>query len=204
METTGWLFDLYPLNDRMVLWFIARAGDGCGWWISFSIVFIWGGRGAGSGSGPGLGKGGLGAAGLSNPGPGIVERREIPVLALELKLMPTCPGSGGGWGARKRAWPPTTATWTRRPTTFIAAGSGPAPGTTWRPGTGGCATSPPGRSVRPGAVPAAPGHHDPGPHPGPPHPPGQGQRLGRGLGRLPPGIGGRGRGGPGAGTGPGA
>jgi DNA polymerase-2 len=27
METTGWLFDLYPLNDRMVLWFITAAGQ---------------------------------------------------------------------------------------------------------------------------------------------------------------------------------
>ena len=27
METTGWLFDLYPLHDRMVLWFITAAGE---------------------------------------------------------------------------------------------------------------------------------------------------------------------------------
>jgi DNA polymerase elongation subunit (family B) len=27
MQTTGWLFDLYPLNDRMVLWFITAAGE---------------------------------------------------------------------------------------------------------------------------------------------------------------------------------
>ena len=27
METLGWLFDLYPLNDRMVLWFITAAGE---------------------------------------------------------------------------------------------------------------------------------------------------------------------------------
>jgi DNA polymerase-2 len=27
MQTTGWLFDLYPLGDRMVLWFITAAGE---------------------------------------------------------------------------------------------------------------------------------------------------------------------------------
>ncbi len=27
METVGWLFDLYPLGDRMVLWFITEAGE---------------------------------------------------------------------------------------------------------------------------------------------------------------------------------
>ena len=27
MKTTGWLFDLYPLGDRMVLWFITSAGE---------------------------------------------------------------------------------------------------------------------------------------------------------------------------------
>ncbi len=26
METNGWLFDLYPLGDRLVLWFITEAG----------------------------------------------------------------------------------------------------------------------------------------------------------------------------------
>jgi DNA polymerase-2 len=27
MQTTGWLFDVYPLNDLMVLWFITAAGE---------------------------------------------------------------------------------------------------------------------------------------------------------------------------------
>ncbi|MBM4295796.1 MAG: hypothetical protein FJ126_12965 [Deltaproteobacteria bacterium] len=27
MQTTGWLFDVYPLQDRMVLWFITAAGE---------------------------------------------------------------------------------------------------------------------------------------------------------------------------------
>ena len=27
METNGWLFDLYPLGDRLVLWFITEAGE---------------------------------------------------------------------------------------------------------------------------------------------------------------------------------
>jgi hypothetical protein len=27
MKTLGWLFDLYPLGDRMVLWFITNAGE---------------------------------------------------------------------------------------------------------------------------------------------------------------------------------
>jgi hypothetical protein len=27
MKTLGWLFDLYPLGDRMVLWFITAAGE---------------------------------------------------------------------------------------------------------------------------------------------------------------------------------
>jgi len=27
MQTTGWLFDLYPLGDRMVLWFITASGQ---------------------------------------------------------------------------------------------------------------------------------------------------------------------------------
>jgi hypothetical protein len=26
MKTTGWLFDLYPLGDHMVLWFITETG----------------------------------------------------------------------------------------------------------------------------------------------------------------------------------
>src|SRR5512135_3000913 len=27
MQTNGWLFDLYPLGDRLVLWFITEAGQ---------------------------------------------------------------------------------------------------------------------------------------------------------------------------------
>src|SRR3974377_2235797 len=27
METVGWLFDLYPLGDRMVLWFLTPEGE---------------------------------------------------------------------------------------------------------------------------------------------------------------------------------
>ncbi len=27
MQTNGWLFDLYPLGDRLVLWFITDAGQ---------------------------------------------------------------------------------------------------------------------------------------------------------------------------------
>ncbi len=27
MQTNGWLFDLYPLGDRMVLWFITATGE---------------------------------------------------------------------------------------------------------------------------------------------------------------------------------
>ena len=27
LQTNGWLFDLYPLGDRLVLWFITDAGQ---------------------------------------------------------------------------------------------------------------------------------------------------------------------------------
>jgi DNA polymerase II len=86
MQTTGWLFDLYPLGDRMVLWFITAAGQKLRLEDDFSYGLYLGGppdrlqsMARALGSRPWLRR--------VYPGRGLDlwTGREIPVLALEVK-----------------------------------------------------------------------------------------------------------------------
>ena len=75
MQTTGWLFDLYPLHDRMVLWFITEGGQRLRLEDDFPYCLYLGGPQARLRfPGPDLGPEGLAAPGLSVPGPGFVDR----------------------------------------------------------------------------------------------------------------------------------
>ena len=89
MQTIGWLFDLYPLNDRMVLWFITESGQRLRLTDDFPYCLYLGGPPARLQSlARALGQKGLAAPGLSIPGPGFVDR-------------PGNPGGGpGGQGLR--------------------------------------------------------------------------------------------------------
>ncbi|MBU4231920.1 MAG: hypothetical protein L6277_04155 [Desulfobacterales bacterium] len=86
MKTTGWLFDLYPLGDRMVLWFITASGQRLRLEDDFPYCLYLGGPQArlqplarilGQ-------KGWLRRAYLSR-GRDLWTGREIPVVALEVK-----------------------------------------------------------------------------------------------------------------------
>ncbi|MDP2046109.1 MAG: hypothetical protein Q8L00_07860, partial [Deltaproteobacteria bacterium] len=86
MQTTGWLFDLYPLNDRMVLWFITASGQRLRLTDDFPYRLYLGGPQARLRSlARELGqKGWLRRAYLSR-GRDLWTGREIPVVALEVK-----------------------------------------------------------------------------------------------------------------------
>ena len=97
MQTTGWLFDLYPLNDRMVLWFITAGGQRLRLTDDFPYCLYLGGPQARLQSlTRALGqKGWLRRAYLSR-GRDLWTGGEIPVLALEVKAY--------GFLPRVRAW----------------------------------------------------------------------------------------------------
>jgi hypothetical protein len=86
MKTTGWLFDLYPLNDRMVLWFITESGQRLRVEDDFPYRF--------SLSGPraqlrslvrNLGQKGWLRRAFPSRGRDLWTGREIPVVVLEIK-----------------------------------------------------------------------------------------------------------------------
>jgi DNA polymerase-2 len=97
MQTVGWLFDLYPLNDRMVLWFITESGQRLRLTDDFPYCLYLGGPQAQLKSrARALGqKGWLRRAYLSR-GRDLWTGREIPVVALEVKAY--------GFLPRVRAW----------------------------------------------------------------------------------------------------
>jgi DNA polymerase elongation subunit (family B) len=93
MKTTGWLFDLYPLGDRMVLWFITAAGARLRLEDDFPYCLYLGGP-------PGrlrsrarvLGQKGWLRRAYPAQGRDLWTGREIPVMALEVKAYGLLPG----------------------------------------------------------------------------------------------------------------
>jgi DNA polymerase-2 len=97
MQTIGWLFDLYPLGDRMVLWFITESGQRLRLTDDFPYCLYLGGpRERVQSLARALGqKGWLRRAYLSR-GRDLWTGGEIPVVALEVKAY--------GFLPRVRAW----------------------------------------------------------------------------------------------------
>jgi DNA polymerase-2 len=97
MQTSGWLFDLYPLRNRIVLWFLTAAGERLRLEDEFPYTFYLGGP-------PGrlrslarsLAKRGWLRRAYPSRGRDLWSGRETPVLALEL--------SAYGHLSRLRAW----------------------------------------------------------------------------------------------------
>ena len=89
MQTTGWLFDLYPLGDRMVLWFITASGQRLRLEDDFPYCLYLGGPQARlQPLARALGQKGWLRRAYPSPGPGFVDR-------------PGNPGGGpGGQGLR--------------------------------------------------------------------------------------------------------
>jgi DNA polymerase elongation subunit (family B) len=86
MQTTGWLFDLYPLHDRMVLWFITPAGERLRLEDDFPYRLYLGGPQARLESlARTLGKKGWLRRAYPSHGRDLWTSREIPVVALEVK-----------------------------------------------------------------------------------------------------------------------
>ncbi|MHB9075395.1 MAG: DNA polymerase domain-containing protein [Desulfobaccales bacterium] len=86
MKTFGWLFDLYPLGDRMVLWFITCSGERLRLEDDFPYCLYLGGAQARLRSlARGLGQRGWLRRAYPSQGQDLWTGRVIPVLALELK-----------------------------------------------------------------------------------------------------------------------
>jgi DNA polymerase elongation subunit (family B) len=86
MQTTGWLFDLYPLDDRMVLWFITASGQKLRLTDDFPYCLYLGGPQAQLKTlARGLGRKGWLRRAYPGRGRDLWTGREIPVLALEIK-----------------------------------------------------------------------------------------------------------------------
>jgi DNA polymerase II len=86
METTGWLFDLYPLRDRMVLWFITVAGERLRVEDDFSYCVYLGGPPERLRALAALaGRRGWLRRAYPSRGRDLWSGEEIPVLALELR-----------------------------------------------------------------------------------------------------------------------
>ncbi|MFZ5448793.1 MAG: DNA polymerase domain-containing protein [Thermodesulfobacteriota bacterium] len=86
MKTLGWLFDLYPLGDRMVLWFITSAGERVRLEDDFPYCIYLGGPQKQLWSlARGLGERGLLRKAYPYRGHDLWTGREVPVAALEVK-----------------------------------------------------------------------------------------------------------------------
>ena len=86
MKTFGWLFDLYPLGDRMVLWFITSAGERLRLEDDFPYCLYLGGPQARLRSlAQGLGRRGWLRRAYPSQGQDLWTGLEIPVVALEVK-----------------------------------------------------------------------------------------------------------------------
>ncbi len=86
MKTTGWLFDLYPLDDRMVLWFITETGQRLRLEDDFPYCLYLGGPQARLQSlARALGQKGWLRRAYPHRGRDLWTGREIPVVALEVK-----------------------------------------------------------------------------------------------------------------------
>jgi hypothetical protein len=86
MKTFGWLFDLYPLGDRMVLWFITSAGERLRLEDDFAYcVYLGGPLGRLRSLARDLGQRGWLRRAYPSRGQDLWSGREIPVVALEVK-----------------------------------------------------------------------------------------------------------------------
>ena len=86
MQTTGWLFDLYPLGDRMVLWFITASGQRLRLEDDFPYCLYLGGPQARlQPLARALGQKGWLRRAYPGRGRDLWTGREIPVVALEVK-----------------------------------------------------------------------------------------------------------------------
>jgi hypothetical protein len=86
MKTIGWLFDLYPLGDRMVLWFITAAGERLRLEDDFPYCLYLGGpQGRLRYLARALGQKGWLRRAYPSRGQDLWSGREIPVVALEVK-----------------------------------------------------------------------------------------------------------------------
>ncbi|MHB8070202.1 MAG: DNA polymerase domain-containing protein [Desulfobaccales bacterium] len=102
METTGWLFDLYPLNDRMVLWFITAGGERLRVEDEFPYVVYLGGPEARlQGLARAWGSRGWVRRAYFTRGRDLWSGEEIPVLALELRSYNHLPRLRNWLGAQK-------------------------------------------------------------------------------------------------------
>ena len=97
MKTIGWLFDLYPLGDRMVLWFITASGQRLRLTADFPYCLYLGGPQARlQPLARALGQKGWLRRAYPSRGRDLWTGGEIPVLALEVKAYSFLP--------RVRAW----------------------------------------------------------------------------------------------------
>ncbi|MFZ5454007.1 MAG: DNA polymerase domain-containing protein [Thermodesulfobacteriota bacterium] len=102
METLGWLFDVYPLNDRMVLWFITVEGERLRLEDDFPYcVYLGGGEARLQSLARAWEKGGWTRRVYGARGRDLWSGEEIPVLALELKSYAHLPRLRGWLGAQK-------------------------------------------------------------------------------------------------------
>ncbi|MDD2903752.1 MAG: DNA polymerase domain-containing protein [Syntrophales bacterium] len=102
MKTTGWLFDLYPLNDRMVLWFITDEGQRLRLEDEFPYVVYLGGPEARLRNLAQVWEKGRWARRVYfSRGRELWSGEEIPVLALELKSYAHLSRLRGWLGAQK-------------------------------------------------------------------------------------------------------
>jgi DNA polymerase elongation subunit (family B) len=97
MQTIGWLFDLYPLGDRMVLWFITVAGVRLRLEDDFPYcLYLGGDQGRLRSLVQALGRRGWLRRAYPGIGQDLWSGREIPVMALEVRAYGLLP--------RVRAW----------------------------------------------------------------------------------------------------
>ncbi len=102
METTGWLFDLYPLHDHMVLWFITAAGERLRLEDEFPYVVYLGGPEARLRSlARAWGNRGWLRRAYPFRGRDLWNGQELPVLALELSSYHHLPRVRAWLGAQK-------------------------------------------------------------------------------------------------------
>jgi DNA polymerase-2 len=93
MKTTGWLFDLYPWGDRMVLWFITAAGTRLRLEDDFPYrLYLGGPPGRVRSLARALGQKGWLRRAYPSRGRDLWTGREIPVMALEVKAYGLLPG----------------------------------------------------------------------------------------------------------------
>ncbi len=92
MQTTGWLFDLYPLGDRMVLWFISNTGQRLRLEDEFPYCLYLGGEQARVRSvAQALGRRGWLSRAYPSQGRDLWTGRDLPVVALEVKAYDLLP-----------------------------------------------------------------------------------------------------------------